>query len=293
MPLLQSNDTTQMTVQSDTLLCFGFGYTARWLSTSLLSEGWTVYGTSRNPEKANEISQLGEKSTGLLFNMEHSFTAPEASHLLISIPPDEQGCPAYRAIEASDVRPLSMIYLSTTGVYGDHEGGWVFEDTPATPQSNRAKRRVIAEQQWLSLGASIVRLPGIYGPGRSAFDRLRKGTARRIIKPGQVFSRIHVDDIAAGLRAIVDRKPRGEIFHLCDDEPAPPQDVIAYAAGLLGMDAPPDIPFERADLSQMGQSFYAECKRVSNTATKQTLGWQPQYATYREGLKAILEFELS
>ena len=291
MPIFQSGDTLQMTVQSDILFCFGYGYTARALSEMLLPAGWSVIGTSRNQQKVNEISTLHENASGLLFNMEHSFSMPKRAHILVSVPPGADGCPAFRAIQGTELSAPSITYLSTTGVYGDHGGGWVYEDTPVNPRSDRAKRRVAAEQQWTSLGANIVRLPGIYGPGRSALDRVRAGTARRIIKPGQVFSRIHVDDIARGLRAILTQLPRGGIFHFCDDEPAPPQDVIAFAADLLGMDTPPDIPFEDAELSPMGRSFYAECKRVSNAATKTALSWQPRYSTYRSGLKAILAAE--
>ena len=291
MPIFQSNDITQMTVQSDILLCLGFGYTAERLSTTLLTSNWSIMGTSRSSEKARKISALGENFSGIVLDSTMKIDVPTGAHLLISAPPDDEGCPAFRAIDVSNLTASSITYLSTTGVYGDHAGGWVYENTPVTPQSDRAKRRVIAERQWQTVEANIVRLPGIYGPGRSAFDRLRAGTAKRIIKPGQVFSRIHVDDIARGLHAILTLKPRGGIFHLCDDEPAPPQDVIAYAADLLGIDVPPDIPIEYAELSAMGRSFYAECKRVSNAATKERLDWHPQYPTYREGLEAILEAE--
>jgi nucleoside-diphosphate-sugar epimerase len=191
-----------------------------------------------------------------------------------------------------------VTYLSTTGVYGDLGGGWAFEWSEPTPQSRRAKARALAEDQWRAATGGrvrIVRLPGIYGPGRSAFDRLREGTARRIVKPGQVFSRVHVDDIASGLLALHQRpeaaEQAGGVFHLCDDEPAPPQDVIAHAAELLGMAPPPEIPIEEAGLSAMAASFYAECKRISNARTKAALNWRPKYPTYREGLAAILAGE--
>ncbi|OZB17865.1 MAG: NAD(P)-dependent oxidoreductase, partial [Hyphomonas sp. 34-62-18] len=151
-----------------------------------------------------------------------------------------------------------------------------------------------AEGQWQALTgdkARLVRLPGIYGPGRSAFDRLREGTAQRIVKEGQVFSRVHVDDIASGLEALMHRPDVTGVFHLCDELPAPPQDVIAYAAELLGIAPPPEIAFEDADLSPMAASFYSECKRVSNARAKAALGWRPAYPTYREGLTAILASE--
>lgn len=280
-----------MTVQTDKILCFGFGYTAEWLSHRLVEDGWQVFGTSRNPEKTQYISALSDNHSGILFDNETNFTEMSGAHLLISIPPTESGCPAFeRAKELIDTAP-TITYLSTTGVYGDHGGGWVYEDTPPNPQTERAKRRVVAEQQWASVGANIARLPGIYGPGRSAFDRLRKGTARRIIKPGQVFSRCHVEDISTGLERIFSRKTRNHVLHFCDDEPAPPQDVIEFAANLLRLEVPRDVALSEAGLSDMARSFYAECKRVSNTATKDLLDWQPAYPTYREGLQAILDFE--
>ena len=291
MPVIQRGDTSQMTVQSDILLCLGFGYTAERLAHLLLAQGWSLFGTSRSQQKAHEISSLHPNAQGLVFNEETQPQLPHGAHLLISAPPDDDGCPAFRAVFEQVQRAPTITYLSTTGVYGDHNGGWVYEDTPVSPGSDRARRRVIAEQQWASLKANIVRLPGIYGPGRSAFDRLRAGTARRIIKPGQVFSRIHVDDIASGLQAILKQTVQNSVLHLCDDEPAPPQDVIAYAAKLIGVEVPQGVPFSEANLSPMARSFYADCKRVSNAATKDLLGWSLRYPTYREGLKAILEAE--
>lgn len=282
-----------MTVQTDKLFCFGFGYVAERFSQHLLAEGATVYGTARSAEKAHKISVMHPKLYGTVFSSGDAIDPLplQSAHWLISIPPDENGCPAFRAAQSCADTAASITYLSTTGVYGDHKGGWVYEDTPTSPLSDRAKRRAMAEQQWQALGANIVRLPGIYGPGRSAIDRLKAGKARRIIKRGQVFSRIHVADIASGLEAILTRQTGLRVFHLCDDEPAAPQDVITYAAELLGINPPPEIPVEGANLSAMGRSFYAECKRVSNAATKRALQWQPLYLNYRLGLSAILAAE--
>ncbi|MEM8616528.1 MAG: SDR family NAD(P)-dependent oxidoreductase [Pseudomonadota bacterium] len=221
--------------------------------------------------------------------------ALDGAHIIISAPPGEVGCPALALVGAQASMAASVTYLSTTGVYGDLGGGWAMEWTPVTPGSERAKRRAAAEEAWRAVRPDlrIVRLPGIYGPGRSALERVKAGTARRILKPGQVFSRVHVDDIASGLKALIeageahtDGRVSG-VFHLTDEEAAPPQDVIAYAADLLGVESPPEVAFEAADLSPMARSFYAECKRVSNARVKAVTGWRPKYTTYREGLRAL------
>ncbi|MEZ6010607.1 MAG: NAD-dependent epimerase/dehydratase family protein [Hyphomonas sp.] len=226
---------------------------------------------------------------------------PAKACLLVTIPPDAHGCPVLRHVHtgpdhdhAGPGHDLTVTYLSTTGVYGDLAGGWAFEWSPLNPQTPRARARALAEAQWQDFTGGrvrIVRLPGIYGPGRSPFDKLRAGTAQRIVKPGQVFSRVHVDDIAEGLLALARHPETAGVFHLCDDEPAPPQDVTEYAARLLGQSPPPEVRFEGAGLSPMAASFYAECKRVSNARAKAALGWRPQYPTYREGLTAVLAAE--
>jgi len=275
-----------MTLQQGLLFAFGLGYSAETLGTALLGEGWRVGGTVRSEDKAERLRALGFEIT--VWDGVSPITPPEGAHWLISIPPGDAGCPAFLAAENAETA-ASITYLSTTGVYGDLGGDWAYEWTPVNPQSARARRRVLAELQWQSVSArlSIVRLPGIYGPGRSAFARLRDGKAKRIVKPGQVFSRVHVDDIASGLRAIVTSETTSGVLHLCDDHPAPPQDVIAHAAELIGLDIPPDQPFETADLSDMARSFYSECKRIANGRTKSVLDWTPQYPDYRAGLAAI------
>ncbi|MEM9668390.1 MAG: SDR family oxidoreductase [Pseudomonadota bacterium] len=279
-----------MTLQQDLLFAFGLGYSAETLGAKLLSEGWRVGGTVRSEDKAERLRALGFEIT--VWDGTEPISPPDGAHWLVSIPPGDTGCPAFLAAENAGTA-ASITYLSTTGVYGDLGGAWAYEWTPVNPQSDRARRRVFAELQWQSVATrvALVRLPGIYGPGRSAFARLRKGTATRIVKPGQVFSRIHVDDIASGLEAIVKRPDAFGVLHLCDDHPAPPQDVVAYAAGLIGVDVPPDQPFEMAELSEMGRSFYSECKRIANGRTKSALGWTPKYTDYRAGLAAILAAE--
>ena len=227
----------------------------------------------------------------------------EASAVLITAPPDSDGCPGLQALVPALARARAFPdwtgYLSTTGVYGDRRGGWVTEQSRLAAQSLGGARRVGAERDWLEVGrgmgltVTLFRLPGIYGPGRSALDRLRAGRDRRIAAPGQVFSRIHVDDLAAGVAASIDRPRPGGVYNLCDDEPAPNGDVVAYAAGLLGLPAPPEIPLAEAGLSAMAQRFYAESKRVSNARAKAELGWRPAYPSYREGLAAILDAERS
>jgi nucleoside-diphosphate-sugar epimerase len=281
-----------MTDRPFLLFVFGLGYSAAQLARQLALAGWQVAGTVRTPEKASKLRACGIAAS--VWAGQGVPDIPDGARWLVTLPPDREGCPAARAAGHLAGRAVSVTYLSTTGVYGDLGGGWAFEWSQPAPSTPRAGARVTAETQWLEAGrgkACIVRLPGIYGPGRSPFDRLRDGTAQRIIKPGQVFSRVHVDDIAAGLAALFARPQAGGVFHLCDDLPAPPQDVTTHAAELLGLAPPPEVPFETAGLSPMAASFYAECKRVSNARAKAALGWRPRYPTYREGLEAILAAE--
>ena len=221
-----------------------------------------------------------------------------ATHLLVSAAPDADGDPVLN-LAAEDIAAQAdkfewAGYLSTTGVYGDHGGDWVDEDTPLAPSTERGRRRVAAETAWRALADDsrlplhIFRLAGIYGPGRGPFSKVRAGTARRIIKEGQVFCRTHVDDIAQVLMASIARPNPVRAYNVCDDDPAPPQDVIAHAAKLLGLPLPPEIPFEEAHLSPMARSFYAESKKVRNDRIKDELGVRLLYPTYREGLAALL-----
>lgn len=260
----------------------------------LLDQGWQIWGTTRSQDKAEALSKQG--ITPLIWGSPEVATAlDQASHVLTSVAPTASGDPVlnlYGDHLAARARGLAWVgYLSTTGVYGDHRGGWVDETTPLTPGTRRGQWRVAAETAWQGIPAlplHIFRLAGIYGPGRGPFEKVRTGTARRIIKPDQVFSRIHVDDIAAILAASIARPRAGGIYNLCDDDPAPPQDVIAYAATLLGLPLPPMVDFDTAEMTPMARSFYAESKRVRNDLIKSELGVTLTYPDYHSGLAALL-----
>lgn len=282
-----------MTMRQGQLFAFGLGYSAQALAARLSSAGWACGGTVRSAAKAARLRADGIEAH--VFDGGAACKVPEGAHWLISAPPEEAGCPIFAGFGAQAASAATITYLSTTGVYGDLQGGWAFEWTPVNPGSNRSERRVVAEDQWRDTGRPFrtVRLPGIYGPGRSPFERIRDGTAQRIIKPGQVFSRVHVDDIASGLEAMMMRPEARGVFHLCDDAPAPPQDVTAFAAELLGATMPDAVDFDSAEMSAMARSFYAECKRVSNGRAKSALGWFPRYANHEEGLRAVLAAESS
>ncbi len=281
------------------LVVFGCGYSAKRFVELHGGAFDAVDATSRSPDGAAKLAAEGlcaHVFDGSAPSPALAGAVKAATHVLVSAPPDDLGDPVLRgAIEAlGDARSLEWIgYLSTIGVYADADGGWVDESTPPEADSERGKRRVEAEAGWLDFAAGrpaaiqIFRLAGIYGPGRSAIDNLRAGTARRLVKPGQVFNRIHVDDIAAAIAAGVARPEVGPLVNVTDDEPAPPQDVIAYAAELIGLPVPPDIPFETADISPMARSFYSSNKRVSNRVLREDLGVDLAYPTYREGIAAL------
>src|SRR5215813_3341919 len=280
------------------LFCFGLGYSALALADALLAEGWSIAGTCRTAETR---AALRDRSIAAhLFDRSHP-VAPSAlngvTHLLQSIPPEEDGDPVL-ALHGAALAHLPQLrwfgYLSTTGVYGDRAGDWVDEQSDLQPTGERGRRRVAAEVGWSRLAHAeglplhVFRLAGIYGPGRSALDSLRDGTAKRVIKPGQVFSRIHVADIVQVLRASMARPHPGAAYNLCDDDPAAPWEVIEYAAELLRVSPPPAVPFEQAQLSEMARSFYDDNKRVRNERIKRELGVRLLYPSYREGLRAIL-----
>ncbi|MGR3321904.1 MAG: SDR family oxidoreductase [Pseudooceanicola sp.] len=279
------------------LLSLGHGYSARALARLLLPEGWTIHATTRSAEKADALEREGV-IPHVFPGSDLSATVGAATHILVSAGPDAEGDPMLRHLRdaiADRADALDWVgYLSTTGVYGDHGGAWVDEDTPLTPSTRRGKWRVAAEAEWRAipgLPLHIFRLAGIYGPGRGPFAKVRAGTARRIIKPGQVFSRIHVEDIAQVLAASIARPDPGAVYNLCDDDPAPPEDVIGHAADLLGLPLPPAEDFETAEMTPMARSFYAESKRVRNDRIKEELGVRLLYPSYREGLKALLAAE--
>ncbi|QDY69949.1 SDR family oxidoreductase [Qingshengfaniella alkalisoli] len=281
------------------LFSFGHGYSAQALARLLLPQGWHITGTTRSPDKAGYLAETG--ITPLIWPGGALDTLGDTTHVLISAGPDADGDP----VLAAALEPLARVaprlrwlgYLSTTGVYGDHQGGWVDETTPLTPSTRRGQARALAETQWQDFAREtgaplhIFRLAGIYGPGRGPFAKVRNGTAKRIIKPGQVFSRIHVADIAQVLEASINRPVPGAIYNLCDNDPAPPEDVIAYAATLLGMPVPSAIPIDEADMTPMARSFYAESKRVRNDRVKDELGVKLIYPDYKSGLRALLAQE--
>jgi nucleoside-diphosphate-sugar epimerase len=271
------------------LFCIGLGYTALALAERLMRRGWQVSGTCRSEDKAAALRRRGIHVRTEL---------PRAArHVLVSVPPDETGDPGF-AVHGEALagrRDLAWLgYLSSTAVYGDRQGGWVDEDTAPAPGTERGIRRLAAERQWRGLEGipvHVFRLAAIYGPGRSAFDALRAGRAQLVKKPGQVFSRIHVADLAAVLAASIGRPDPGRVYNLADDEPVPPDEVLVHAARLLGMPPPPEVPFEA--LGAAARSFYAENKRISNDRIKRELGVRLAYPSYREGLAAILATESS
>jgi len=283
------------------LFCFGLGYSALALAPSLIAAGWAVTGTCRSADTQARLRAEG--FSAVLFDRDRPVDAAAldgVTHLLVSVPPDAAGDPvlAMHGLDIAAMPALSWLgYLSTTGVYGDRGGGWVDETAPLLPTGERGRRRVAAEAGWLELWRGhgvpvhVFRLAAIYGPGRSAFDALRAGTARRIDKPGQVFSRIHVEDLANVLTASIERPRPGAVYNVCDDDPAPPAAVVAYAAELLGVEPPPLVPLDAAALSPMARSFYDDNKRVGNRLIKGELGVALRYPDYRTGLAAILAEE--
>jgi len=278
-----------------TLLSIGHGYSAQALARVLLPQGWHIIATTRSPEKAAALRAQGVEA---ILWPGGDLPLDRATHLLTSVAPDATGDPVLRAhgaqIAAAAPHLQWVGYLSTVGVYGDHQGGWVDEDTALTPATARGQARVAAEAAWQAvpgLAPHIFRLAGIYGPGRGPFEKVRDGSARRIIKPGQVFSRIHVDDIAQVLAASIARPDPGRVYNVCDDDPAPPQDVLSHAAQLLGLPEPPAVPYDGAAMSPMARSFYAESKRVRNDRIKDELGVRLIHPDYRAGLAALLADE--
>ena len=282
------------------LFCFGLGYSALAFAGALQASGWQVAGTCRSPEKQAALARRGIAAQ--LFDRTRPLVDPAAAFgrataILSAVPPDESGDPvldghAGDLARAGDANWVG--YLSTTGVYGDRQGGWVDESSALRPTGGRGRRRVAAEQGWLALHRAaglpvhVFRLAGIYGPGRNPLRSLREGTARRVIKPGQVFSRIHRDDIVGVLRASLARPDPGAVYNVCDDDPAAPDEVVAHAASLLGVPPPPAVPLADAALSPMGRSFFDDNKRVANRKIKNELGVVLRYPDYRSGLAALL-----
>lgn len=282
-----------------TLFCFGLGYSAMALSRRLDAAGWTIRGTCRKPARKAALGALGISAA--IFDgetpMEPATLLQGATHVLLSIPPGAAGDPAFEH-HAADIAAAGTVewlgYFSTTGVYGDRGGDWVDETSDLRPGSERSQRRADAEQNWLAWGerhgisVQVFRLPGIYGPGRSAVDQVKAGTARRVSKPGHVFSRIHVEDIATAVAASIARPRPGGIYNVCDDAPAAPGDVVAYVCELLGREPPPEIPYDDAEMSPMAKSFWADNRRVRNDLIKEELGVRLDFPDYRIGIRGIL-----
>lgn len=280
------------------LFIFGYGYSSAAFAERIRGRCSWIGATTRSADKAATMAKEGI-APFLFDGTAHDPSLAEAlrlaSHVLISIGPDADGDPVLRHYrdDLGAARPQWTGYLSTVGVYGNHDGAWVDEDTPCRPVSRRSVQRLAAEEAWLGwaeatgLPVEIFRLAGIYGPGRNAFVNFDKGTARRLVKPGQVFNRIHVADIAGALEAAINGPAATRIFNVTDDEPAPPQDVVAFAAKLLGRTPPPDQDFETAELTPMARSFYGENKRVSNARLKRELGYSFRFPNYRLALEAL------
>jgi nucleoside-diphosphate-sugar epimerase len=281
---------------TERLFIFGLGYSGHEIARLARAAGWRVAGTCTSDERAARL-----RDDGIEAHLFDGMTAPpaeavaKASHVICTIPPGPAGDPVLATVANLLGRARWLGYLSTTGVYGDHDGGWVDEDTPPRPGQPRSIERLSTERAWQALGlqggaaVDIFRLPGIYGPGRSAIDQVKAGTARRVDKPGQVFSRIHVEDIAGTVLMAITQPHAGTIYNVADDLPASTADVVAYACELLGKPAPPVVPWQQAAsaMSAMARSFYAENRRVRNDRIKNELGVVLRYATYREGLRAI------
>lgn len=283
------------------LFAFGLGFSAQALAERLAQQGFEIAGTARDPDNVVKLDAQGYAVTRFAGEKDNA-ALPKllqgTTHLLLSIPPGVEGDPvlAHYRNELAALSSLQWIgYLSTVGVYGDQDGNWVDETTAPKPNNARTEARVEAERAWLRFGeetgvtVQIFRLAGIYGPGRSVFDKLRDGTARRIRKDDQVFSRIHVEDIARVLEASIARPRAGAIYNVADDEPAAPGDVVTYAADMMGMKPPPEVPFEEADLTPVARSFYEGSRRIGNARIKSELGVTLRYPTYREGLAALME----
>ena len=278
------------------LFCFGLGYCADYLSAKLIKQGWQVSATCRTSEKAAVLEASGIRPVLLSGKKVTVTDLGKADHILISAPPEQDGSdPVLNFAEAALAALQDQIkwvgYLSTTGVYGDHQGKWIDEETPAGLLSERGQRRVAVEAQWAATGLPMhyFRLAGIYGPGRNSLRALQNGTARRVVKQGQVFSRIHLVDITRILEASMANPNAGRAYSVCDDTPAPPQDVVTYAAELMGVSPPALQDFATAELSPMARSFYGENKRIRNNRIKEELGVSLEYPDYRAGLSALWE----
>jgi len=282
------------------LLVFGGGRLGRTAARLILEAGGKAAATSRDAARRTALASQGMTAVDPADVDALSHAVSDCSALLVTAPPDADGCPGLRALEphlGGDVWPDWIGYVSSTAVYGDRDGGWAFEDDPLNAATIEGARRVRAEREWLELGrglgltVQVFRLPALYGPGRSPFDRLRTGTARRVRKPGQVFNRIHEEDAARGFLASMARPRPGGVYTLCDDEPSPADEVIEWAADRLGLPQPPEVDWTDPSVSDEMRRFYRDSKRLSNARAKAELGWRPRWPGYRQGLEAVLAAE--
>lgn len=280
------------------LVIFGYGYSARYFANHYGQRFAPITATVRDPQRAKSLStdHCAVVAFGDAIDPALMPALQDARYLLVSTPPHATGDPVLEKLadEIGALKKLErIVYLSTIGVYGDYHGAWIDESALCKPGNERSRWRLAAEEEWQAMGreldvpTDVLRLAGIYGPGQNALTQLKAGTARRIIKCDQVFNRIHVEDIARSIAACFERDEQGAVWNVCDDEPSPPQDVITFAAELMGVSPPPELDFDTADLSPMARSFYSECKRVSNRALKEKLGVTLAYPTYREALRAL------
>ncbi len=281
------------------VFAFGLGYAARRVLARL--PGVEASGATRDPETARAWRRDGVAAWAV--DDPSARSALEAAlrgaeTLLVSAPPDEYGDPALQRFGAAIAAAPALarvVYLSSVGVYGDRDGAWVDESSAPRPRAPRAVRRLAAEHEWRAFGeergasVDVLRLAGIYGPGRNALEKLQRGEARRIVKPGQVFNRIHVDDIAAVAVRLIEAGGKGGLWNVADEEPAPPEDVIAFAAELLGVAPPPTEDFATARLTPLARSFYDDNRRVDAGKLKRELGYRWLYPTYRDGLRALAD----
>ena len=283
---------------SPSLLVFGGGWLGRAAGLEAVRRGGRAVLTSRDPARRSALAAEGLAAIDPGDASALAVAVAGASAILVCAPPEAHGCPGLRALSpalaGADVWPDWIGYISSTAVYGDRAGGWAFEDSELNAASLEGARRVRVERDWLDAGqgmgltVQLFRLPALYGPGRSPLDRLRDGTARIVRKPGQVFNRVHVDDIVSGLFASMARPRPGAAYILCDDEPAPADVVMEGAARRLGVPTPPEVDLDDPSVSDAMRRFYLDSKRLSNARAKAELGWRPKYPSWREGLEALI-----
>ena len=280
-----------------TLLVFGAGYVGEAAGREALERGWRVYATSRRPERREELAQMGFTPVDPADEAALSQAGVRASHILVTTPPDAHGCPGLTALShlrAAEAWPDWIGYISSTSVYGDRQGGWAFEGDALNAATLEGARRVKAERDWLDSGrgmgltVQIFRLPGFYGPGSNILERLVQGRATLVRKPGQVFNRIHIDDVVAGLFASMEWPHPGGIYNLTDDAPAPADEVTQWASARLGLPLPPEVDLDDPSVSDGMRRFYLDSKRIANARAKAELGWRPRYPSYREGLESLI-----